>query len=80
MVALLDNAVRSEEELDDVYGPAGTERFSYRREGSFPVRAHSARIRGAVRSRGSASARRKAHEFSLKRRRSNHHWSWVRLA
>lgn len=80
MVALLKDTICSEEEIDDLYGVTGTERFSHRRDGAFPVHSHTARIRGAIRSRASASARRKAHEFSLKRRRSHNHWSWVRLA
>lgn len=80
MVALLSNVARNEEEMDELYGSAGTERFTHRREGAFPVRAHSSRIRGAVRSRASASARRKAHEFSLRHRRTRSHWDWVRLA
>jgi len=45
------------------------EKFSYRRQGDLPCRAHSSRIRGRMRSRGTAAARQKAREFNGPNRR-----------
>jgi len=45
------------------------ERFTYRRDGEFPVRSHSAQTRGKLRSRSTAAARRKARTFNGVNRR-----------
>ena len=45
------------------------EKFSYRRQGDLPCRAHSSRIRGRMRSRGGAAARQKARSYNGPNRR-----------
>jgi len=48
------------------------EKFSYRRQGDLPCRAHGSRIRGRMRSRGSAAARAKARAFNGVNRRGTY--------
>lgn len=48
------------------------EKFCYRQQGELPCRAHSARIRGRMRSRGGAAARQKARAFNGPNRRGSH--------
>jgi hypothetical protein len=45
------------------------ERFSYRREGECPVRAHASRTRARMRSLGGPAARRKSRSFNGAHRR-----------
>ena len=48
------------------------EKFSNRRQGYLPCRAHPSRIRGRMRSRGGPAARQKAREFNGSNRRGRH--------
>ena len=48
------------------------EKFSHRRQGDCPVRAHASRIRGRLRSRGGAAARQKARSFNGPNRRGTY--------
>ena len=58
----------------------GMERFTRHAHGAYPVRSQASRIRGIVRSRATASSRRKAHAIggSKRRRRRSTHWDWAR--
>ena len=59
----------------DEYGDSAEherfERFTYRRDGEFPVRSHSAQTRGKLRSRSTAAGRRKARSFNGVNRRGS---------
>jgi hypothetical protein len=57
---------------DDASEEGRFEKFSYRRQGDLPCRAHSARIRGRMRSLGTAAARQKARAYNGPNRRGRH--------
>jgi hypothetical protein len=80
MVALNVESDRYENEVDEWSEAGGMERFTRSNRCAYPVQSHSSRIRGMVRSRATASARRKAHAIggSKRRRRNNGHWDWAR--
>ena len=69
MLTVIDRELEGRDTRDDSWEVGGIERINYRRDCEFPVRAHAARTRARMRSRGSASARRKARSFNGVNRR-----------
>jgi hypothetical protein len=69
MIAMISAYDQDPNALDDSAEFDRFERFTYRRGGEFPVRSHTARTRGKLRSRGSAAARYKARSFNGPNRR-----------
>jgi hypothetical protein len=80
MVVLNVDRNRYGNEIEEWSEDGGMERFTRHAHGAYPVRSHASRIRGIVRSRATASSRRKAHAIGgLKRRhRRSAHWDWAR--
>jgi hypothetical protein len=69
MLTIIDREAECRDVRDDSWEIGGIERFTHRRGGEFPVRAHAARTRARMRGYGSARARRKARSFSGANRR-----------
>lgn len=65
-------ADNSRQDYDEMIELERFERITHRRDGACPVRSHASRIKAQVRSRGGASARRKAREFNGVNRRGRH--------
>jgi hypothetical protein len=79
MVALNIELERFGHEIEAWSEAGQIERFTHSRRGAYPVRSHAARIRGIVRSRATASAKRKGQSTGgIKRRRHNSHRQWLR--
>ena len=80
MVDLNVDLERYGNEIEEWSEVGGMERFTRSYRGAYPVRSHASRIRGIVRSRATASSRRKVHATGeLKRRRRGiGHWDWAR--
>ena len=75
MIAVMNERDRYEEQSTDSTEFDTFERFTYRRGGEFPVRSHTARTRGKLRSRGHATRRRKTAAFNgANRRGSGKQW------
>ena len=68
MIAVMNDADRYDESSDSAEFER-FERFTYRRDGEFPVRSHSAQTRGKLRSRSTPAARRKVRTFNGVNRR-----------
>ena len=78
MIALMNENERYQDRVADSAEFDQFERFTYRRGGEFPVRSHSARTRGKMRSRGHGASRRKAAPFNgVNRRGRSKQWSWT---
>jgi hypothetical protein len=69
MLTVIDREFLCGDAREDFADAGRIERFSCRRRGEFPVRAHAARTRARMRSRASSSTRRKAAAFNGANRR-----------
>jgi hypothetical protein len=75
MIAIEHETYRLQNDFDDSTEFETFERFTYRRNGEFPVRSHAARARGRRRSRGGVAARHKAAAFNgVNRRGTGRTW------
>jgi hypothetical protein len=80
MVALNVEPDRYDDEIEEWSEAGGMQRFSRSNRCAYPVQSHASKIRGIVRSRATAGARRKSHAIAgfKRRHRSRSHWEYAR--
>jgi hypothetical protein len=77
MIASTLETARYEPQFDDTMDADRFERFTYRRDGDFPVRSHGSRTRAKMRGRSTPAGRNKSRSFNGSNRRGRgklHGW------
>jgi hypothetical protein len=78
MIATTSETSRYEPQFDEMIDADRFERFTYRREGDFPVRSHGSRTRAKMRGRSTPAGRNKSRSFNGSNRRGRgklHSWA-----
>ena len=69
MIASTLETARYEPQFDETMDADRFERFTYRRDGDFPVRSHGSRTRAKMRGRSTPAGRNKSRSFNGSNRR-----------